>query len=68
MSTELTDREIGVCVSAYCEYVCVSPQGLQLPLFIGTKLKTQLCKNMHAVVLLALFTYLEKSATKCQFI
>lgn len=36
MSAELTDREIGVCVS---EDVCVSPQGLQLPLFIGTNLK-----------------------------
>lgn len=65
MSTELTDREIGVCV---CGYVCISPQGLWFPFFIGTNLKKQQCKNMQAVVLLALFTYLEKSATKYQFI
>lgn len=38
MSTELTDRENGMCVYV-CGDVCVSPQGLQLPLFTGTNLK-----------------------------
>lgn len=71
MSPQLTDRQIGSCLSV-CECVnkvCVSPQGRQLRHFTGTHLKThtstQSCK---VLVLLLLFTNLEESATKQQFI